>query len=171
MQQQPENIHPLQHNGRSHIYKGLKAIVDCNSFYCSCERLFRPDLRSKPVVVLSNNDGCIVSRSDEAKQVGIDMAIPYFQAKNLIIKHNVSVFSSNYTLYGDLSWRVMETLRIIAGKNNVEVYSVDESFIILPDMTADEATNYGFFIRYTVEQWTGISVSVGIAPTKTLASS
>lgn len=169
MLKQPEHIHLLQHNGSTQIYKGLKAIVDCNSFYCSCERLFRPDLRSKPVVVLSNNDGCIVSRSDEAKQAGIDMAIPYFQAKDLIAKHNVSVFSSNYTLYGDLSWRVMETLRIIAGKQNVEVYSVDESFISLPDMTIEEAKKYGFFIRYTVEQWTGISVSVGIAPTKTLA--
>lgn len=167
---QTEHIHlQQQHSDSPQIYKGLKAIVDCNSFYCSCERLFRQDLRNKPVVVLSNNDGCIVSRSDEAKQVGIDMAIPYFQAKDLIAKHNVSVFSSNYTLYGDLSWRVMETLRIIAGKNNVEVYSVDESFVNLPDMTAEEAVNYGFLIRHTIEQWTGISVSVGIAPTKTLA--
>ncbi|MGN6491290.1 MAG: hypothetical protein ACTHLE_04785 [Agriterribacter sp.] len=86
------------------LYTGLKAIVDCNSFYCSCERLFRPDLKNKPVVVLSNNDGCIVSRSDEAKQIGVQMAGPYFMARPLIEKHDVAVFSSNYTLYGDLSW-------------------------------------------------------------------
>ncbi len=149
--------------------KGFKAIVDCNSFYCSCERLFRPDLKTKPVVVLSNNDGCIVSRSDEAKQIGVEMAGPYFLAKPLIEKHDVAVFSSNYTLYGDLSWRVMETLRMIGGKHNVEVYSVDEAFINLPEMTEQEAIAYGFYIRHTVEQWTGISVSVGIARTKTLA--
>lgn len=148
---------------------GLIAIVDCNSFYCSCERLFRPDLRTKPVVVLSNNDGCIVSRSDEAKQAGVGMAIPYFQARDMIAKHDIAVFSSNYTLYGDLSWRVMETLRILTGDNNVEVYSVDEAFVSLPDMTAEEAASYGLHIRNIVEQWTGISVSVGIAPTKTLA--
>ncbi|MFT3702971.1 MAG: Y-family DNA polymerase [Agriterribacter sp.] len=149
--------------------RGFKAIVDCNSFYCSCERLFRPDLKNKPVVVLSNNDGCIVSRSDEAKQIGVEMAGPYFLAKPLIEKHDVSVFSSNYTLYGDLSWRVMETLRIIAGKDNVEVYSVDEAFINLPEMTEREAVDYAFHIRHTVEQWTGISVSVGLARSKTLA--
>ncbi|MFT4017485.1 MAG: hypothetical protein QM668_11025, partial [Agriterribacter sp.] len=148
---------------------GLKAIVDCNSFYCSCERLFKPELKTKPVVVLSNNDGCIVSRSDEAKQAGVEMAIPYFQAKDLIAKHDIAVFSSNYTLYGDLSWRVMETLRMLAGKDNVEVYSVDEAFVDLPDMTQEAAANYGLYIREIVEQWTGISVSVGIAPTKTLA--
>lgn len=148
---------------------GLKAIVDCNSFYCSCERLFRPDLQHKPVVVLSNNDGCIVSRSDEAKLLGIAMAGPYFMARPLIEQHGVTAFSSNYTLYGDLSWRVMETLRMIAGKDNVEVYSVDEAFIDLPEMTGQEAAAYALYIRETVETWTGISVSVGIAPSKTLA--
>lgn len=151
------------------LYTGLKAIVDCNSFYCSCERLFRPDLKNKPVVVLSNNDGCIVSRSDEAKQIGVQMAGPYFMARPLIEKHDVAVFSSNYTLYGDLSWRVMETLRVIAGETNVEVYSVDEAFVALPAMTARGAEEYALYIRQTVEQWTGISVSVGVAPTKTLA--
>lgn len=151
------------------IYTGLKAIVDCNSFYCSCERLFRPELKSKPVVVLSNNDGCIVSRSDEAKQIGVQMAGPYFLAKPLIEKHEVAVFSSNYTLYGDLSWRVMETLRTLASSFNVEVYSVDEAFVALPAMTALQAEEYALYIRQTVEQWTGISVSVGVAPTKTLA--
>ena len=109
----------------------MKAIVDCNSFYCSCERLFKPHLDNKPVVVLSNNDGCIISRSDEAKAFGVQMAGPYFLAKPLIEKHNVATFSSNYNLYGDLSWRVMETLRMMLGEDKVEVYSVDESFLDL----------------------------------------
>ena len=93
----------------------MKAIIDCNSFYCSCERVFRPDLRNKPVVVLSNNDGCIISISDEAKKLGVGMAVPYFQAKHIIEKNDIAVFSSNYNLYGDMSWRVMETLRKILG--------------------------------------------------------
>lgn len=148
----------------------MKAIVDCNSFYCSCERLFRPDLQQKPVVVLSNNDGCIVSRSDEAKTVGLGMAAPYFEARPLIQKHNISVFSSNYNLYGDLSWRVMETLRHLLGDaSKVEVYSVDEAFIDLGDIPYESLFDAAMNIRQTVEQWTGISVSIGVAPTKTLA--
>ena len=148
----------------------MKAIVDCNSFYCSCERLFRPDLLQKPVVVLSNNDGCIVSRSDEAKAVGVGMAAPYFEARPLIQQHNISVFSSNYNLYGDLSWRVMETLRQLLGDaSKVEVYSVDEAFIDLGDLPNDSLFDAAMNIRKTVEQWTGISVSIGVAPTKTLA--
>lgn len=147
----------------------MKAIVDCNNFYCSCERLFQPKLEKKPVVVLSNNDGCIVSRSDEAKKIGIEMAGPYFMAKPLIEKHSISVFSSNYNLYGDLSWRVMETLRIMLGKKNVEVYSVDEAFIDLSIFPVNEIPAIAKKIRETVEQWTGIKVSVGAAPTKVLA--
>jgi len=145
----------------------MKAIVDCNSFYCSCERLFKPALRTHPVVVLSNNDGCIVSRSDEAKKLGVQMAGPYFQAKHIIQEHNVAVFSSNYNLYGDLSWRVMETLRTLSKK--VEVYSVDEAFMDLSHVPEDKLEEEALHIRRTVEQWTGISVSVGVAPTKTLA--
>lgn len=147
----------------------MKAIVDCNNFYCSCERLFRPDLADKPVVVLSNNDGCIISRSDEAKKFGIEMAGPYFMAKPLIEKHGVAVFSSNYNLYGDLSWRVMETLRIMMGEKNVEVYSVDECFLNLDGFKEGEYEQLGFDIRERVEEWTGIKVSVGVAPTKVLA--
>jgi DNA polymerase V len=147
----------------------MKAIVDCNNFYCSCERLFQPTLWNKPVVVLSNNDGCIVSRSDEAKKLGVEMAGPYFMAKPLIEKHDVAVFSSNYNLYGDLSWRVMETLRIMLGKKNVEVYSVDEAFLDLSIFPANELPEIAMEIRKTVEQWTGIKVSVGVAPTKVLA--
>ncbi len=147
----------------------MKAIVDCNNFYCSCERLFKPHLDQKPVVVLSNNDGCIISRSDEAKALGVEMAGPYFKAKPLIEKHDVAVFSSNYNLYGDLSWRVMETLRTIVGPQNVEVYSVDEAFLDLSIFPAEELPALALQIRETVEQWTGIKVSVGVAPTKVLA--
>jgi len=147
----------------------MKAIVDCNSFYCSCERLFQPKLDKQPVVVLSNNDGCIVSRSDEAKALGIQMAGPYFQARHLIEENGIAVFSSNYNLYGDLSMRVMDTLRSMAGKEKVEVYSVDEAFVDLPDMPVAELEQAAREIKETVEQWTGISVSIGVAPTKTLA--
>lgn len=147
----------------------MKAIVDCNSFYCSCERLFRPELAKRPVVVLSNNDGCIVSRSDEAKSIGIEMAGPYFMAKRVIEDNGVAVFSSNYTLYGDLSMRVMDTLREIAGKDAVEVYSVDEAFVDLSIIPEEELYETAKYIKDMVEMWTGISVSIGVAPTKTLA--
>lgn len=146
----------------------MKAIVDCNNFYCSCERLFKPHLDNKPVVVLSNNDGCIISRSDEAKKLGVAMAGPYFQAKPMIQKYNVATFSSNYNLYGDLSWRVMETLRIMLGKENVEVYSVDECFLNLGNYEGKDFYELGLQIRERVEEWTGIKVSVGVAPTKVL---
>jgi len=146
---------------------GMVCIVDCNSFYCSAERVFRPELWNKPVVVLSNNDGCIISRSDEAKNVGVGMAGPYFQARHLIEKHNISVFSSNYNLYGDMSMRVMETLRTLSPA--VEVYSVDEAFLDLSHIDPKDIAAYSLHIRETVEQWTGISVSIGVAPTKTLA--
>jgi DNA polymerase V len=149
--------------------KAMKGIVDCNSFYCSCERLFKPHLDNKAVVVLSNNDGCIVSRSDEAKAFGVEMAGPYFLAKPLIEKHGVSVFSSNYNLYGDLSWRVMETMRMMLGKQNVEVYSVDEAFLDMSIFSAAELPAIALQIRETVELWTGIKVSIGVAPTKVLA--
>ena len=147
----------------------MYAIVDCNNFYCSCERLFEPKLWNKPVVVLSNNDGCIISRSDEAKKLGVQMGGPYFMAKPLIQKHGVSVFSSNYNLYGDLSWRVMETLRMLMGKQNIEVYSVDEAFLDMHIFPAEELETFSRQIRETVEQWTGIKVSIGVAPTKVLA--
>jgi len=147
----------------------MKAIVDCNSFYCSCERLFRPDLQHRPVVVLSNNDGCIISRSDEAKALGVEMAGPYFKAKPLIEKHGVATFSSNYNLYGDLSWRVMETLRMLLPQNSVEVYSVDECFLDLSHIPIGELPAFALHLRSTVERWTGIQVSIGVAPTKVLS--
>ncbi len=143
------------------------ALIDCNSFYVSCERLFNPKIRKKPVVVLSNNDGCIVSRSNEAKALGIKMGEPYFKAKDIIIKNNVHVFSSNYSLYGDLSRRVMRTLKRF--NSDIEVYSIDEAFIDLSNFPDKEVENVAQEIRSTVLQWTGIPTSIGIAKTKTLS--
>ncbi len=147
----------------------MKAIVDCNSFYCSCERLFRPDLRNKPVVVLSNNDGCIVSRTDEAKKLGVGMAAPYYQNKEIIEQNDIAVFSSNYNLYGDLSMRVMDTLRELVGEEQVEVYSVDEAFLDLDNLSGNALQEAAVHIKETVEQWTGIAVSVGVGPSKVLS--
>ena len=143
------------------------ALVDCNSFYVSCERLFNPKIRNKPVVVLSNNDGCIISRSNEAKALGIKMGEPYFKAKDIIIKNDVQVFSSNYSLYGDLSRRVMRTLKRF--HSEIEVYSIDEAFLDLSNFSDEEVENVGKEIRATVLQWTGIPTSIGIAKTKTLS--
>ncbi|MFN5231344.1 MAG: Y-family DNA polymerase [Bacteroidota bacterium] len=150
----------------------MYAIVDCNSFYCSCERLFRPDLRNKPVVVLSNNDGCIISRSDEAKQAGVAMGIPFFEIKPLIREKGITVFSSNYHLYGDMSKRVMETLRVLTDHHIyrcVEVYSVDEAFVNLDHLPAASLHGFAQVLRDVVVQWTGIPVSIGMAPTKVLS--
>ncbi|MFN9711146.1 MAG: Y-family DNA polymerase [Bacteroidota bacterium] len=147
----------------------MTAIIDCNSFYCSCEQLFLPALKHKPVVVLSNNDGCIVSRTDEAKALGIGMGEPYFQSKEQIKKHQIAVFSSNYHLYGDLSRRVMDTLRHLVGTKEVEVYSVDEAFVDLKHIPNSSLNALAEKMRKVTEQWTGIPVSVGIAPTKVLS--
>ncbi len=143
------------------------ALIDCNSFYVSCERLFNPKIRKKPVVVLSNNDGCIISRSTEAKALGIKMGEPYFKAKDIIIKNKVEVFSSNYSLYGDLSRRVMRTLKRF--NSAIEVYSIDEAFLDLSNFSDNEVENVGREIRETVLKWTGIPTSIGIAKTKTLS--
>jgi len=145
----------------------MKAIVDCNSFYAACERLFKPALHGRPVVVLSNNDGCIVSRTDEAKALGIPMAGPYYESRKILEENKVAVFSSNYHLYGDMSWRVMETLRTFAPK--VEVYSVDESFLDLTGIDESLLYEYSLFLKHITEQWTGIPVSIGVAPTKVLS--
>lgn len=144
----------------------IYALVDCNNFYASCERVFNPALNGKAIVVLSNNDGCIVARSNEAKALGIAMGTPYFKAKSIIEKNNVKVFSSNYTLYGDMSARVMETLGNFTPE--MEIYSIDEAFLNFAGFTRD-FTEYGREIRDTVLKWTGMGVSVGIAKTKTLA--
>ncbi len=143
------------------------ALVDCNNFYASCERVFNPKLNGQPIVVLSNNDGCVVARSNEAKALGIGMGVPEFQVRSLLHAHHVHVFSSNYTLYGDMSQRVMETLEQFCP--DLEVYSIDEAFLSLVGFERRDLTEYGRQMRRTVKQWTGIPVSVGIAETKTLA--
>jgi len=143
------------------------ALVDANNFYCSCEQLFNPRLDGKPVIVLSNNDGCAISRSEEAKALGIAMAAPAFMMKSLIEKHEVTVFSSNYTLYGDISNRIMETLAGFAP--GLEVYSIDEAFLDLHALGESDLLELGFRIRRTIGRNIGIPVSIGLAPTKTLA--
>lgn len=142
------------------------ALVDCNNFYVSCERVFNPALRRRPVVVLSNNDGCVVARSEEAKAIGIKMGIPFFQIEDLIERENVGVFSSNYCLYGDMSSRVMEALHRFSPET--EYYSIDEAFLKLDTRNSNLLTK-GERIREKVYRWTGLPVSIGIAPNKTLA--
>jgi DNA polymerase V len=146
----------------------VQAVIDCNSFYCSCERLFEPALQKAPIIVLSNNDGCIISRSDEAKQLGISMAAPYFQEAERIKKFGIGCFSSNYHLYGDMSWRVMETMRSLLPKGHVEVYSVDEAFVDLGHIAEKDLYNFCLHLKNTIETWTGISVSIGAGPNKVL---
>ena len=143
------------------------ALIDCNSFYVSCERLFNPKIRKKPVVVLSNNDGCIISRSNEAKALGIKMGEPYFKEKEIIVKNSVQVFSSNYSLYGDISRRVMRTLKRF--NSDIEIYSIDEAFLDLSNFPDNEIEDVGREIRSVVLKWTGIPTSIGIAKTKTLS--
>jgi len=145
------------------------ALIDCNNFYASCERSFDPSLIGKPVIVLSNNDGCVVARSNEAKALGIKMGVPLFQLDQLRKEYELKIFSSNYTLYGDMSSRIMSIL----GKyvEEVEVYSIDEAFMNLTgyESAYPDLNVFAQNLRYTVNQWTRIPVSVGLAPTKTLA--
>jgi DNA polymerase V len=143
------------------------ALADCNNFFASCERVFRPDLEGKPVIVLSNNDGCAVARSNEAKALGIPMGAPLFKIRDIVEKHHVAVFSSNFPLYGDMSRRVQEVLREFAP--SVEQYSIDESFLDLRGTLVDDYAAYARDISRSCRKMTGIPVSVGIAPTKTLA--
>ena len=143
-------------------------LVDCNNFYCSCERVFNPALRTRPVVVLSNNDGCIIARSNEAKALGIAMGAPFYQAKAMLEANKVAVFSSNYTLYGDMSRRVMMMLADFSPE--LTQYSIDEAFIDLDGFGTGEALReYGRQIVSAIGRGTGIPVTLGIAPTKTLA--
>lgn len=142
-------------------------LVDCNAFYVSCERVFNARLMGKPVIVLSNNDGCVVARSDEAKALGITMGAPLFKVQDIVEQHHVEVFSSNYTLYGDMSHRVMKTLEEFTP--DVEVYSIDEAFMNLTGFKEKHLSELGKRIKEKVWRWTGIPVSVGIAGTKTLA--
>ncbi|MEM9152824.1 MAG: translesion error-prone DNA polymerase V subunit UmuC [Cyanobacteria bacterium P01_F01_bin.3] len=143
------------------------ALVDVNNFYASCERVFNPTLLNKPVVVLSNNDGCIIARSSEAKKLGIKMGEPWYKRKAFCEQNNVAVFSSNYALYGDMSQRVMQCLSTFTP--NMEVYSVDEAFLQLDGFEHLDLIQYATRIKETVLQWTGLPVSVGLGSTKTLA--
>lgn len=143
------------------------ALIDCNNFYASCERVFQPKLNKAPVVVLSNNDGCVIARSNEAKELGITMGAPAFMMEEFLSRHNVAVFSSNYALYGDMSDRVICILSTFSPR--IEVYSIDECFIDLCGVRHQDLEQYALKIKKTVLQYTGIPVSVGIAPTKTLA--
>lgn len=146
--------------------KEIFALVDCNNFYASCERVFNPALKNVAVVILSNNDGCAVSMSNEAKVLGIEIGTPIFQVQKLVKKHNVQIFSSNYALYGDISSRVMSVLSSFSPE--IEIYSIDEYFLRL-DGFQKNLKEYGIEIRKRVEKYTGIPVSVGVARTKTLA--
>ncbi len=145
----------------------MYGLIDCNNFYASCERVFRPDLRNQPVVVLSNNDGCVIARSNEAKKLGISMAAPAYQFQELFDKHNVAVFSANFVLYGDMSFRVMSILSLFAPE--MEIYSIDEAFMKLDGMERLGLKEFGLKISYSITKGTGIPVSLGFAPTKALA--
>lgn len=142
-------------------------LADCNNFFVSCERVFNPSLEGKPVLVLSNNDGCVISRSQEAKKLGIKMGEPVFKIRDLIKRERVSVFSCNFTLYGDMSQRVMETLRSVVPQ--IEVYSVDEAFLDLREIKPDSLKKFGEGVAGKVMRDTGIPISIGISKTKTLA--
>ncbi len=143
------------------------ALVDCNSFYVSCERLFNPSLIEKPVIVLSSNDGCVISRSTEAKVLGIKMGEPYFKVKKIVKENDVKTFSTNFSLYGDISRRVMKTLKQFSPK--MEIYSIDEAFLDLTSIKDEDLLEHGHKIRKTILKWTGIPTSIGIAATKTLS--
>ena len=145
----------------------MYALVDCNNFYASCERVFQPKLNGRPVVILSNNDGCVISRSNEAKAVGVPMGIPLFKIKELVKEKNIAVFSSNYALYGDLSNRVMAILGQFSP--NLEIYSIDEAFLNFDGMSVLDYDSYGIQMKTRIQKWVGIPVCVGFAPTKALA--
>ena len=150
-----------------HYIYFMFALVDCNNFYASCERVFNPNLQHKPIVILSNNDGCIIARSDEAKKLGIPMGAPIFKYRTLITDHNVKVVSSNYSLYGDMSSRVMSILKQFTP--DIQVYSIDESFLKLEGFEGYNLTDYGMLMKNRILKWTGIPTCAGIAPTKALS--
>lgn len=145
----------------------MYALVDCNNFYASCERVFQPQYNGKPVVVLSNNDGCVISRSNEAKDIGIPMGAPEFKIRELLKEKSIKVFSSNYPLYGDLSNRVMKILEDFTP--NTEIYSIDEAFLNFDGMDISDYHDYGIQMKNRVQKWVGIPVCVGFAPTKALS--
>jgi len=145
----------------------MYALVDCNNFYASCERVFQPQFVGKPIAILSNNDGCVISRSDEAKQAGVKMGIPEFKIRELVKEKDIKLFSSNYPLYGNLSNRVMEILKTFTP--NVETYSIDEAFLNFDGIEITDFHDYGSQIRNRILKWVGLPTSIGIAPTKALS--
>ena len=145
----------------------MYALVDCNNFYASCERVFNPFLNKKPIIVLSNNDGCVIARSDESKALGIKMGEPAFKIKNIIVKYNINVFSTNFALYGDMSQRVMNILSSYIP--SIEIYSIDEAFLDLQDFNYKNIDSLCAFIREKILKCTGIPVSIGVGRTKTLS--
>ncbi len=145
----------------------MYGLCDCNNFYASCERVFDPSLEGRPVIVLSNNDGCVIARSNEAKRLGIAMGQPFYQLRELMRQHEIAVFSANFVLYGDMSRRVMNLLRQFVPA--IEVYSIDEAFWDFTGMENEPLDELGHRMARTIRQRTGIPVSIGIAPTKTLA--
>ena len=143
------------------------ALADCNNFYVSCERVFKPELNDKPVIVLPNNDGCAVARSNEVKSLGIKMGVPFFKLKHIIKNNDINIFSSNYALYGDMSNRVMHTLAMFTPA--IEIYSIDEAFLDLKNFAFTDLTSYSHSICNKVAKDTGLPISIGIATSKTLA--
>ncbi len=143
------------------------ALVDCNNFYVSCERVFQPSLEKKPVLVLSSNEGCVIARSNESKTLGIGMGVPYYQIKTLVAEYNIKVFSSNFALYGDMSERVMHILS--QSDTDIEIYSVDEAFLDLTSLQHEKRLKYAQALVKKIRKWTGLPVSIGCGPTKTLA--
>ena len=145
----------------------MYALADCNNFYASCERIFNPSLKNKPIIVLSNNDGCVIARSNEAKKLNVKMGIPVFKIKHLIKRYNINVFSTNFTLYGDISKRVMTLLSTYTP--HIEIYSIDEAFLDFSYIPYTQYYQKAVGIRNTIKRSTGIPISIGIAPTKTLS--
>lgn len=153
--------------GRGQRYARVYLLTDCNNFFVSCERLFRPDLEDRPVLVLSNNDGCVVARSQEVRDLGVPMGVAVFKIRELIERHHIVCFSSNFNLYLDISQRIMRTLETLC--EEVEIYSVDEAFLVLHDVSEEEAEEMAFKVRKTIACHIGVPVSVGVATSKTLA--
>ncbi len=149
------------------IYSKIYLLSDCNNFFVSCERLFRPDLMDKPVMVLSNNDGCVIARSQEVKDLGIAMGTAAFKVQDLIKRHHIAVFSSNFDLYLDISNRIMRLYETLCPQ--VEIYSVDEAFLVMEDLSEDDALDFAFKVKHTIGRCIGIPVSIGIAKSKTLS--
>ena len=149
------------------VFLNVFALVDCNNFYASCERIFQPSLEGKPIAILSNNDGCVIARSNEAKALGLPMGAPAHHYHSFFNQHNVKVFSSNYPLYGDMSWRVMDVLKQFTPL--VEVYSIDEAFLQFEGFEHYNLEAYAQQMQKRVRKWTGMSVSIGLGPSKALA--